>query len=68
MLRVNLKYYGLKLKWIPFNKLSNIEYLGKGGFGTIYKAIWLNNETNQIVVLKNYKNLNENLSEFLNEV
>jgi hypothetical protein len=30
-----------KLKWIPYNKFINIDYLDKGGFGIIYKAIWL---------------------------
>jgi hypothetical protein len=30
------------LEWIPYNQLRNIKYLAQGGFGTIYKAIWLN--------------------------
>ena len=29
------------LEWIPYNRFENIEYFDKGGFGTIYKAIWL---------------------------
>ncbi|CAB5357108.1 unnamed protein product [Rhizophagus irregularis] len=29
------------LEWIPYDKLSNINYYDKGGFGEIYKAIWL---------------------------
>ncbi|RIA90108.1 kinase-like domain-containing protein [Glomus cerebriforme] len=29
------------LEWIPYDRLRNIEYLAKGGFSTIYKAIWL---------------------------
>src|SRR5256884_3820737 len=29
------------LEWIPYNRLTNIEYLAKGGFSTVYKAIWL---------------------------
>src|SRR5581483_1171402 len=29
------------IEWIPYNKLRNIKYLAKGGFSTIYKAIWL---------------------------
>ncbi|RHZ76678.1 hypothetical protein Glove_194g197 [Diversispora epigaea] len=29
------------IEWIPFDKLENITYLAKGGFGTTYKAIWL---------------------------
>jgi Protein tyrosine and serine/threonine kinase len=58
------------LKWIPYNKFKNVEYLDKGGFGTIYKAIWPNeNEENKEVVLKCLNNANnENLNEFLNEV
>jgi hypothetical protein len=57
-----------KLKWIPYNKFINIEYLDKGGFSTIYKAIWLNTYRNQEVGLKCCNNLNESLDEFLNEV
>ena len=29
------------LEWIPYNRLTNIKYLDKGGFSTVYKAIWL---------------------------
>src|SRR5581483_11119091 len=29
------------LEWIPYNKLSDINYYDKGGFSEIYKAIWL---------------------------
>jgi hypothetical protein len=29
------------LEWIPYNKLSNINYYDKGGFSEIHKAIWL---------------------------
>jgi hypothetical protein len=54
-----------RLKWIPYDKFKNIEYLDKGGFGTIYKATWL--EDNE-VILKCHNNLSENLNEFLNEV
>jgi hypothetical protein len=58
-----------RLKWIPYNRFINIEYLDKGGFSTIYKAsIWLNTYENQEVVLKCCNNLNENLDKFLNEV
>ncbi|CAB5193020.1 unnamed protein product [Rhizophagus irregularis] len=56
-----------RLKWIPYNKLTNIVYLDKGGFSTIYKAIWLDTNQNREVVLKCLNNLNENLDEFLNE-
>ncbi|POG71962.1 kinase-like domain-containing protein, partial [Rhizophagus irregularis DAOM 181602=DAOM 197198] len=57
-----------KLRWIPYSKFKNVEYLNEGGFGTIYKAIWLKNDGNNIeVILKCHNNLNENLNEFLNE-
>ncbi|PKY31612.1 kinase-like protein, partial [Rhizophagus irregularis] len=55
------------LKWIDYNKLKNVEYLDEGGFGIIYKAIWLRDNENKEVILKCYNNLNENLNEFLNE-
>jgi hypothetical protein len=29
------------LEWIPYERLRNIKYLAKGGFGTIYEALWL---------------------------
>ncbi|GBC27568.1 kinase-like domain-containing protein [Rhizophagus irregularis DAOM 181602=DAOM 197198] len=29
------------LEWIPYNKLSGINYYDKGGFSEIHKAIWL---------------------------
>src|SRR5437764_3792586 len=29
------------LEWIPYNRLTNIKYLAKGGFSTVYNAIWL---------------------------
>src|SRR5437588_10716307 len=32
------------LEWIPYNRLTNIKYLAKGGFSTVYKAIWLDGE------------------------
>src|ERR1043166_6978074 len=29
------------LEWIPYNRLTNVKYLDKGGFSTVYEAIWL---------------------------
>ena len=26
------------LEWIPYNRLTNVKYLAKGGFSTVYKA------------------------------
>ena len=27
-------------EWIPYNQFFNIEKIGKGGFATVYSAIW----------------------------
>ncbi|PKY27028.1 kinase-like protein, partial [Rhizophagus irregularis] len=57
-----------RLRWIPYNKFKNVEYLNEGGFGIIYKATWLiKNYKHRDVILKCHKNLNENLDEFLKE-
>ena len=29
------------VEWIPFDRFENVTYLSKGGFGTVYKAKWL---------------------------
>ena len=29
------------IEWIPFDRLSVVEEAGKGGFGSVYKATWL---------------------------
>ena len=34
------------LEWIPYNRLTNIKYLAKGGFSTVYKSRWLDGEIN----------------------
>jgi len=36
----NIKEYN-SFEWIPFERFTNVEYLAKGGFGSIYKATWL---------------------------
>ncbi|GBB84096.1 hypothetical protein RclHR1_10720007 [Rhizophagus clarus] len=39
--QVNIKYRYEVLEWIPYDKLSNINYHDKEGFNKIHKAIWL---------------------------
>ncbi|PKC64335.1 kinase-like protein [Rhizophagus irregularis] len=56
-----------KLKWIPYHKFEDVNYYDEGGFSTIYKAIWLNNNENKEVILKCHNGLNANLDEFLDE-
>ena len=38
--QLNAKDNDEKLEWIEYDRFENIEYVAKGGFGTIYKAIW----------------------------
>src|SRR5437763_5062098 len=39
--QLNAQNSGEVLEWIPYNRLTNIKYLAKGGFSTVYRAIWL---------------------------
>ncbi len=80
--QLNAKYRRQILEWIPYNKLEDIKYLDKGGFSTIYKAIWSegpikgwdDNEkkwtryNNLKVVLKNLDRSSNLNDEFLSEV
>ncbi|POG70769.1 hypothetical protein GLOIN_2v1613237 [Rhizophagus irregularis DAOM 181602=DAOM 197198] len=70
------------LEWIPYNKLSNINYYDKGGFSEIHKAIWLdgpifswnfdkqqwNRQLGYEVILKTLNNSSSLNSKFLDEV
>jgi len=70
------------LEWIPYDRFENIEYLAEGGFGTVYKARWIdgnilnwNNSqnkwrryANREVVLKCLKDLQNLDTDFLQEV
>src|ERR1700722_15734155 len=38
--QLNAKDLWEKLEWIEYDRFENIEYVARGGFGTIYKAIW----------------------------
>ncbi|CAG8829410.1 23562_t:CDS:2, partial [Cetraspora pellucida] len=44
------------LRWIPYEQLSNIEYLAHGGFGVVSKARWKSSEV-ALKCLNNSKNL-----------
>ena len=81
--QLNAKSHFEVLEWIPYNRLSNINYLAKGGFSTVYKAIWLDGDirywdydkkqwnrpyNNISVVIKSLNNSSNINEEFLNEV
>jgi hypothetical protein len=38
--QLKAKHFKEILEWIEYDRFENVEYLAKGGFGTIYKAIW----------------------------
>ena len=80
--QLNAKNSYEKLEWIEYDRFENIEYITKGGFGKVYKAIWKDGyilnwdyETNQwkryknkLVALKSLNNSKDITWEFLNEV
>ncbi|GBC02684.1 hypothetical protein RclHR1_04750012 [Rhizophagus clarus] len=33
-------YYGIVFEWIPYDQFSDIKEIGRGGFATVYSAIW----------------------------
>ena len=80
--QLNAKYTYQLLEWISYNRLKNIEYLDEGGFGIIYKAIWLDGrikywndderkfvrKNNMKISLKSFKKSSNLSEEFLNEV
>ncbi len=34
------KYNDIVFEWIPYNQFSEIKEIGRGGFATVYSAIW----------------------------
>ena len=82
--KVQLKAKNLDeiLEWIEYDKFENVKYLAKGGFGTVFKAIWKDgfikswdSENNQWerngetkVALKYLHNSQTITTEFLREV
>src|SRR6266498_2216544 len=38
--QLKAKPYEEVLEWIEYDRFENVEYLAKGGFGTVFKAIW----------------------------
>jgi hypothetical protein len=38
--QLNAKEYWQVLEWIDYNQFLKVKYIAKGGFGTVYTAIW----------------------------
>src|SRR6266498_3719852 len=74
-------YDDIVFEWIPYNQFSDIEEIDKGGFATVYSAIWKNGplgyykdkdewirDQDKKVALKCLDNSQNITNEFLNEV
>jgi hypothetical protein len=73
--RLNANYNNNHIRWIPFDKFKNIEYLAKGGFGEVYKTTWINycdrsykKYGHREVVLERIHNSNDKIIDILKEV
>ncbi|RGB39008.1 hypothetical protein C1646_740300 [Rhizophagus diaphanus] len=82
-IQLSVNGYHKLLEWIPYNRLHDIEYIAKGGFGTVYKAKWSdgyihswNNKnknwkrlgSNMFVALKSLNNSKNITLDFINEI
>ena len=71
------------LEWVPYDRFYDIKFIAKGGFGNVYKAIWIDGyiwywdnknqnwgryNQNMFVALKSLNNSKNVTSEFINEV
>ena len=71
------------LEWIPYDRFYNIKFIAKGGFGNVYKAMWIDGRIeywdnknqnwyrtnkNMEVALKSLNNSKNVTTEFINEV
>jgi serine/threonine protein kinase len=70
------------LEWIPFEKFEMVKYIGSGGFGSVYSALWMEGPRwnwddgaqewaragPMTVALKRLDNSQKILSSFINQV
>jgi hypothetical protein len=68
----NPEYYCKCIRWISFDKFSDIEYLAKGCFGEVYKATCKNYcyykrniEKEMLIVLKRIYNSDDKIVDVL---
>ena len=69
-------------EWIPYNQFSDIKEISRGGFATVYSAIWkggpleyyssiseeYKRKSDYTISLKCLHNSSQNINEFLNKV
>ena len=71
------------IQWIPYDRFYDIKYIAKGGFGKVYRAIWIDGHIDKwdeedenwrrknkdgFVALKSLNNSKNVTLEFMNEV
>ncbi|CAG8650991.1 5028_t:CDS:2, partial [Cetraspora pellucida] len=39
--QLNSTWWAGYLEWIPYKRFQNVEFIAKGGFGSIYSALWI---------------------------
>ncbi|GBC03197.1 hypothetical protein RclHR1_05000010 [Rhizophagus clarus] len=74
-------YYDVIFEWVPYDQFSDIKKIGRGGFATIYSAIWKDGpliykekkheykrNSNEKVALKCLDNSQNISDKFLNEI
>ena len=73
-LKINSRW-SIVFEWIPYNQFSDIKEIGRGGFATVYSAIWKDGpldygirKSNCKVALKYLHNSQNITNKFLNEV
>ncbi|GBC13735.2 kinase-like domain-containing protein [Rhizophagus irregularis DAOM 181602=DAOM 197198] len=77
----NSYYFGVIFEWVPYDQFYDLKEIGKGGFSTVYSAIWKDGllhesdtggywrrKPNTRVALKCLHNSQNFLDEFINEV
>ena len=82
-MQLKIDYYeDIVFEWVPYNQFSDIKEIGRGGFATVYSAIWKDGplqydwantkeytrKSNYKVALKCLHNSQNITNEFLNEV
>ena len=69
--RLNTEKNPKCIEWISFNEFGDIEYLAGGGFGKVYRAVWIKygyDDEKTDVVLKRIFNSNNKIIDVLREV
>ncbi|RHZ58653.1 hypothetical protein Glove_372g27 [Diversispora epigaea] len=45
--QLNADYFSDVIEWIPYDQFKDVKQIGKGGFGTIHYAMWINESINK---------------------